>query len=356
MEDNEVNKQENEIFKVISDSLMALCIEKPKDPVYFLATKMLEQVGENINKLNLNLYERINNDNKLLFTAVDKLSNKSFVETYIILKKLGSGYQGRVYLAELRSDRTNKYAVKILDKKDDAFISESTKNKLCKLDHRNLVNVIEILDEENYIYIVYDYCEHGNILSYLNKLFDMNVTRIKKKKKVHNYKASKTLSSLRDKSKVNNISNEDNTEKEYLIQENNTPKSNSKEEENLINKTNIKKLNNSNNIDEETNILNNKSITKSINKTFNNTNTQSEDEDFHKFKINSNNLFIKKSVLIDICKQIFIAIKVLHDNGISYKDLKPENILVFNIEQFNNSDNNTKFIGKKNIISSNCKF
>ena len=39
-------KEEQEIYKVISDALLTLCEQKPNDPVDFLSRKMLELIGD----------------------------------------------------------------------------------------------------------------------------------------------------------------------------------------------------------------------------------------------------------------------------------------------------------------------
>ena len=39
-------KEENELYQIINDSLFALCEEKPSDPIEFLSIKMLQEIGD----------------------------------------------------------------------------------------------------------------------------------------------------------------------------------------------------------------------------------------------------------------------------------------------------------------------
>lgn len=166
---NSSQNEEEKIYDIISNSLEALCKEKPNDPIFYLSAKMLEFVGEDINKLGLKLYSRINNKDKVMLTAVDDMATKSFGDTYKIIKPLGVGKFGSVFLAELRIDSTYKYAVKIVEKNKDVFISEMHKDQLRQLDHRNLVKIKDIIEEDNHYFIVNEFCEHGNLLQYLSK-------------------------------------------------------------------------------------------------------------------------------------------------------------------------------------------
>lgn len=169
---NNINleKEEEELYQIISKSLMEVCEEKPSDPIYFLSSKMLELVNIDINSLDLKLYHRQNNKDKLMLTTLDKLKNgKSFLDTYNILHPLGNGSLGSVYLIEKKADPTFKYAAKIIEKKDSSgiVISETLKHTLSSMDHRNLVKIIEIEEDDSNIYFVNEYCPFGNLYEYI---------------------------------------------------------------------------------------------------------------------------------------------------------------------------------------------
>lgn len=205
--------EEEKIYEIISNSLEALCMEKPNDPIYFLSKKMLEFIGEDIEKLGLSIYTRINNKDKILLTTLEKLSVKTFNDTYKVVKLLNNGISGSVYLCELRSDSSYLFAVKIVEKDNLISINETEKNKLCSIDHRNIVRLKDIVEENNFYYFIYEYCPYGNLLNYLSR-------------------------------------------------------------------------------------------------------KQS----------------VSEKVLVDICRQLFLGLKYLHDNQIIHREIKPENILVYNID------------------------
>lgn len=160
--------EEDKIYKIISDSLYSLCKEKPSDPIFFLSQKMLENIGEDMDKLDIKLIKRGTKDKKLTMN-LEYLQPKSFRQIYRIIRGLGSGKYGSVYLAELRSDNSYKYAVKIVKKNNSLSLSEYSRDLLTSLDHPNLIDIKEIIEEDQYIYIVNEYCEHGDLSRYVLK-------------------------------------------------------------------------------------------------------------------------------------------------------------------------------------------
>lgn len=46
-------KEENEMYKIISDALFSLCENKPKNPIKYLSAKMLELIGDNPDSLKI---------------------------------------------------------------------------------------------------------------------------------------------------------------------------------------------------------------------------------------------------------------------------------------------------------------
>ena len=79
--------ESNKIYNVIRDALLALCQEKPNDPVDFLSRKMLEIIGENPNSMIRGVTKSINTKiNDDIIISPEKLAiqnlKKSFYENY----------------------------------------------------------------------------------------------------------------------------------------------------------------------------------------------------------------------------------------------------------------------------------
>lgn len=88
-----------------------------------------------------------------------------------------------MYLAEdLKFSEHNIRAVKIINKNEvlNASLSEYNIELLLKLDHPNLVKIYDIIEDEKNLYIVQDYCEGGDLFSFIvkNKLLNENFTKI----------------------------------------------------------------------------------------------------------------------------------------------------------------------------------
>lgn len=96
------------------------------------------------------------------------------VGNYELFKKLGQGQYGVVYKA--RHLTTGKeYAIKTVEKKQlmampkalELFNTETSVMK--KFDHPNLLHLFELLETGNNYYMVISYCNHGDLMEYINK-------------------------------------------------------------------------------------------------------------------------------------------------------------------------------------------
>ena len=89
---------------------------------------------------------------------------------YQLLNELGSGAYGKVYLCQDKSTGIYR-AVKVVQKcriKDYlTFINELTLLK--KLDHPNIVTIIETYENERVCFVVLEYCEGGEVFQRLTK-------------------------------------------------------------------------------------------------------------------------------------------------------------------------------------------
>lgn len=165
-------KEEEELYNIISSSLFELCREKPLDPIYFLSSKMLELTGIDIKTMNLNINSKSSAKDKLMLTTIKKMcEGKKFHETYNIIKNISkskiSNVESSIYLVEKKSDSKYKYCAKIISKNSNIHISETNKEKLILIDHKNLAKIVEIEEDDKYFYFVYEYCKYGNLKKYL---------------------------------------------------------------------------------------------------------------------------------------------------------------------------------------------
>ena len=166
-------KEEQEIYKVISDALLTLCEQKPNDPVDFLSRKMLELIGDDpsnaVRAKDLDVDENeLNKVNENIIISAEKVAiaglNKKFDEYYRIVEQISTN----TYLIEEINNDTVAKAVCIINKKDkNVFLSDKKVKMLCELDHPNIIKIINIMEDEDYIYVVHDYCPGKDILSFL---------------------------------------------------------------------------------------------------------------------------------------------------------------------------------------------
>jgi serine/threonine-protein kinase len=93
-----------------------------------------------------------------LISLGEKITN-IFSERYKVIRRLGSGGMSCVLLIKSSADEMNEYALKVLDKqaycKTMAALSEA--EVLKKLDHPCIPKIIEVQQDENYVYMVQEY-------------------------------------------------------------------------------------------------------------------------------------------------------------------------------------------------------
>ena len=109
---------------------------------------------------------------------------KNPFKIYKELENIGSGQYGNVKKVCLINNKDVIRAVKIISK---IYISEELDNLgllneiqlLKKLNHPNILRLFDYyIDKEN-IYLIYDFCSHGNLLNYIKKYGKMNQLLVK---------------------------------------------------------------------------------------------------------------------------------------------------------------------------------
>jgi len=94
--------EENEMYRLLSDSLFSFCESKPKNSIEYLARTLLTVANEDpelIKTLTCKGGEKVDNSSQ---SKEEKLKNKikTFNQEYTIIKKLFFGISGDVFLAE----------------------------------------------------------------------------------------------------------------------------------------------------------------------------------------------------------------------------------------------------------------
>ncbi|MCU7800048.1 MAG: protein kinase [gamma proteobacterium symbiont of Lucinoma myriamae] len=127
--------------------------------------------NSSVNKVNDDPLDKIN-----LLLDEAKKDNKQLISIkgYHIVKELGKGNMGIVYLAQKDDDKKSMLALKMLlpkgegnSKSQQQFIRETKNTQL--LDHKNIVKVYDIGCYEDTCFYTTDYCEAGNIAQLINR-------------------------------------------------------------------------------------------------------------------------------------------------------------------------------------------
>ena len=165
-------EETQKIFEVIEQALLSLCREKPNDPVDYLSRKMLELIGDDPNsaiRKKTTLIEGEVKDNIVLSAEKIAIQNlkKDFYQNYKIIEEISLN---NYLIEDLKlGDENGQKCVRIIDKstnKNKILMSDRIINTLVKLSHPNLIKIIEILEDDKYFYIIYDYCPGKDLFNY----------------------------------------------------------------------------------------------------------------------------------------------------------------------------------------------
>lgn len=94
---------------------------------------------------------------------------RNLLDEYEIIKRIGEGAYGSVFKAKSRTTR-EEVAIKCLKKNslnNEAFLNEIS--LLRRLDHPNVIRVVECIDDNNCFYLVEEYCSGGDLYDYIKK-------------------------------------------------------------------------------------------------------------------------------------------------------------------------------------------
>ena len=99
-------------------------------------------------------------------SAVKGLEHEAKVFDFEILKELGSGSYGKVYLVKHKQTKA-EYAIKVIDKKKNEMVDEKNFRRaiedMYKIHHPNIVKLFGHFEDYNYIYLIMEYFSKGNV-------------------------------------------------------------------------------------------------------------------------------------------------------------------------------------------------
>ena len=104
-------------------------------------------------------------------SALDCLEPEPVIKDFDVLKELGSGSFGRVFLAVHKKTKV-KYAIKAIDKKNKTNIEEKPYFRrelevMYKIHHPNVVKLFGHFEDKKYCYFLMEYITKGNVYSLL---------------------------------------------------------------------------------------------------------------------------------------------------------------------------------------------
>lgn len=164
---------EKEIYRVIHDSLVALCEQKPNDPVDFLVRTMLEIIGEDSEAFFRDKTQGLETNKviKEVIIKADKIAEKQLTENFYDFYQIVEELTPDVYLIqEVNTENEPDKVARILPVSEFSNIfTEGNIKSIMNLDFPNISKVFHIFQDEKYYYVVYDYCKGKDILTFLHE-------------------------------------------------------------------------------------------------------------------------------------------------------------------------------------------
>ena len=147
----------------------------------------------------------------------EKNNVKNLIDEYILLETIGEGTFGKVKLA-IHKKTNQEVAIKIFEKKKffsskDIIYFQKEISILKKLNHPNIINIYNIIENDTHFYIIMEYASKGDLFKYI-----VNRKRLDEKEAAYFY--CQLIYGLEFIHK-NNISHRDLKPENLLIKENN---------------------------------------------------------------------------------------------------------------------------------------
>ena len=186
--DNNMNKKTlNKYYVVLSEKeLLFFSSELKKElcDLWFIYKSYISICNESINSTNyfsIKIEFNKNSIKKIYFlnekicsnfaqNIKNSIKNLEFEENYELLEKIGHGHFAEVYKCKYKLNN-QIYAVKIIKKsemkeKDFEFIRQE-KNYLKLIKHQNIINLKDIYENSKNIYLITEFCNGGDLLTFL---------------------------------------------------------------------------------------------------------------------------------------------------------------------------------------------
>ena len=104
------------------------------------------------------------------------MDQKKKVGNYLLVSKLGQGQFGVVHKGVLIDDQRKVYAIKCIQKKKlegNSILNrlfQTEMSVMSKINHPNIMHLFEFMETSNNYYLVIQYCNNGDLESYLKKM------------------------------------------------------------------------------------------------------------------------------------------------------------------------------------------
>ena len=129
------------------------------------------------NKSNLKLEKiylvDIDQENELK-KFLNEVNNPKFEDKYNIENIIGEGGYSKILLGNYKNNKNYKVAIKVLSKSKNKIENIIWENEifliLSKYNNNNIIKCIESFEDENYIILINEYIENGNLFDYRTKL------------------------------------------------------------------------------------------------------------------------------------------------------------------------------------------
>ena len=130
-----------------------------------------------------NLYDLYDNSNNICYECFPEINIfKNDINQFKIKEIIGEGMFGKVKLA-IHLITNEKVAIKIFDKgkiksnKEKQYIEREI-SILKKLNHYNIIKLYNIIEDENYIYLIQEYISDKELLNFIQTSEDLSETDI----------------------------------------------------------------------------------------------------------------------------------------------------------------------------------